>query len=103
MGLDDFVSDEDREEWKSRKEELKQNTPPSDADKWREHEPGVPDWLGFIECDNREITQEDLDKSEDEVKANLLQETGDGIEIKITGVDSTAIVCTNPEKLELRR
>lgn len=104
MGLDDFVNDEEREEWQARKEELKQNTPPGEADNWIQHEPGVPDWLGFIEWEDYQVTDEDLKTQDDStVKANLLQETGDAIKIKITGVDSTAIVCTNPRSLDHMR
>lgn len=103
MGLDDFVNDKDREEWQARKEELKHNSPPSEADSWIQHEPGVPDWLGFIEYDDYEVTEDDLEDDSSQIKANLLQETGEAVRVKITGVDSTAIVCTNPRSLDRMR
>jgi hypothetical protein len=104
MGLDDFVNDEEREEWQARKEELKQNTPPGEANSWIQHEPGVPNWLGFIEYEEYEVTDKDLQQEDGpHILANLLQETGDAVKIQITGVDSTAIVCTNPTSLNRMR
>jgi hypothetical protein len=103
MALDDFTSDDDEdrfqdkpENWSETIEELKNNEPPSNADSWIEHEPGVPDWLGFIEWEDCEVDESDFDEDDD---SNMLYETGEAVRVKVTGVNSTQIVCTNPVDL----
>lgn len=80
MALDDFSSEEKIE----RRQELTVE-PPEDAESWIEAEPGTPDWMGFIEST-------EVEEGDDEV-----------LEIKITGVDATAIKCANPYSLDRMR
>lgn len=61
MGLDDFKG-EPTDEHKELEGELSHNTPPSDEDRWRDHEPGVPDWANKV-CGG-EIDADEVDKYE---------------------------------------
>jgi len=63
MGLDDFKG-EPTDERKELEGKLSHNTPPSDEDRWRDHEPGVPDWANKVcggEVDADEIDDYDGD------------------------------------------
>lgn len=50
MGLDDFMEDDsvDSEVNEDLRKKLDEIEPP-DEDTWKEQEPGVPDWVAFIE------------------------------------------------------
>jgi len=82
MGLDDFIKDDsDSCETGSVSDDeadLSNNTPPSDASKWRFHEPGNPGWLSLI--------------TGTEMKDPSAIDQDQGMIIKIDGVSNTRII-----------